>query len=85
MKKILQIVFCILSCLCVVSAFLLGAFFGILYCLIAFAGAAVFAFLMMLVKNGSFRSRDIPKTDFMNTAEENDAIRERTERENNDG
>ena len=81
MRKILQTVFCVLACLCVVAAFLLGAFFGFLYCLYALAGAAVFAFLMVAAKNGSPRSREISKADFMNSDEENKEIRKSTERD----
>lgn len=85
MRKTLQIVFCILACLCVVAAFLLGAFFGLIYFLCAIAGAVVFAVLMTVVKNGSVRASEPPKTDFMNTDAQNEEIRKAAKRDDGNG
>lgn len=70
MRQILQIIFCVLSCACVAAAFIVGAYFDLLYCLIAVLAAAVFAALMLLVKYGNpFHKPEPPENDFMNTDE----------------
>ena len=61
--KILRVLCCILSCLCVASAILDGVFCGFTYCLLLIAAACVFAIVMFLAKN---RSEEQPKKpDFM--------------------
>jgi len=76
MSKILRIVFCILACLCVAATVVVGAVFGLLYCLIPLGCALVFAALMCLFKNEPWnRPKKQPRTDFMNSEEENARIR----------
>ena len=72
MRKILQIVFCILAVLSVASIFFLGAFLGLVYALIGVAAAILFVCLMLVCKNS--RSSEEPHADFMNTDEENDHL-----------
>ena len=81
MFRALRTVFCILACLCVAAAALVGTFFGLLYALIAVAAALVFGILMLVFKDGNpFRKeQELPKTDFMNSEEENEKIRKSLE------
>lgn len=81
--KILRITFCILSCICVASCILVAVFFG-LWALVPFGGAIVFGGLMFAAKNNFRREKPKPKTDFMNSDEENEAIREILNKENTD-
>lgn len=83
MRNFLRILFCVLSVLCLAAAIPLGAVFGLICCFALIAGAVVFAVLMFAMKNGNGfrRQKPQPKEDFMNTAEENEAIRRN--RENN--
>ncbi len=76
--KILQILFCILSCLCVAAAVFVGVFCGWEWFALVAAFAIVFAGAMFLIK----RKRTPPRrtADYMNSPEEN----ERISRENND-
>lgn len=78
MRKFFQITFCLLACACVIAAVPLGAFCGLDWCLVALLAAAVFAALMTLAKS-AFRKREL-RPDFMNSAEENEAIRKNAER-----
>ena len=76
MKKILQIVFCLISGLFVVLATVLGIFFGLTAVLCCAGGALIFLALTFLMKYGNpFRKED-PKPDFMNSDEENERIRQ---------
>ena len=72
--KILRITFCILSCICVAAVVPIGIFFE-WYCLIPAAAAFAFAVLTVAAKNGFRREKPAPKTDFMNSEEENEQIR----------
>ena len=78
MFKILRIIFCILSAVSVAVAIPLLCLFG-LWGLIPVGTALLFGILMFAVKDGNpfKREKPAPKTDFMNTDEENRAIRER--------
>ena len=69
--KILQIVFCILSCLCAAAVVPLAFFFD-LYCLIAIGAAFVFGFLMLWAKRAA--TPKLPQPSFMNSDEENARI-----------
>ena len=80
LMKILRITFCILSCLCVAVCVPIAVFFG-LWALVPAGGAVVFGFLMVAAKNNFRREKPLPKTDFMNTDEENKAIREQRKEE----
>lgn len=71
----LRVVFCILSVLCVAACVPIGIFFE-WFCLIPIGGAVLFGFLMLAAKNGFRRPKPEPKTDFMNTEEENEKIRQ---------
>ena len=71
--KILRIIFCILSCLCVAVCIPIAAFFGLWAC-VPLAGAVVFGLLMLAAKNNFRRPVPPPKADFMNTDEENKKI-----------
>ena len=77
MRKIFQIVFCILAALSVVAAFLMGAFWDFPYVLIGVAAALFFLILTLLMKYGNpfRRERKEPHADFMNSEEENARIR----------
>ena len=81
MFQILRIVFCILACICTTAGFFIGAYFGFGYAMIAFAAAIVFALMMFFVKDGNpfHREKEVPKTDFMNSDEENAKIRKEQE------
>lgn len=70
----LRITFCILACTCTAAAVPVGIFFE-WYCLIPVGGAFLFGFLMVAAKNNFRREKPVPKTDFMNTDEENEKIR----------
>ncbi len=72
--KIFRIVFCVLACLCVAATVVIGALFGFLWALVCIAGACVFGILMMLSK-GRSEPKPPASPDFMNTDEENEAIR----------
>ena len=69
--KTLQIVFCILSCLCAAAVVPVAIFFEI-YCLIPIGAAFVFGILMLLAKRAA--TPKLPKPSFMNSQEENDRI-----------
>ena len=77
MRKILQMIFCILSAISVVAAFFLGVFFGFGFALIGAAAALVFLLLTLWAKYGNpfRRPKEEPHTDFMNSEEENEMIR----------
>lgn len=72
--KVLQVSFCILACLCVAAVVPVGIFLD-WYCLIPIGGAILFGVLTVAAKNGFRREKPAPKTDFMNTEEENEQIR----------
>lgn len=85
MLGVLKTVFCILSCLCLAAAIVIGAFFGWLYCILLLAVAALFAGLMFFVKASADRSEPpAPTPDFMNSDEENRRIREEQSRKHQD-
>ena len=74
--RVFRIVCCILSCLSVAATVPVGIFCGeLVYILIPIALAALFAMLMVFAKKKS-EPRQPAETDFMNTDEENAAIRE---------
>lgn len=75
MRKILQIVFCVLACASAAACIFIFIYFEY-WGFICLGGTALFAALMLLAKNGLPRNRKEPKTDFMNTEEENEKIRE---------
>lgn len=79
MRKVLQIVFCLLAVLSVASVFFLGVYLGWLYALIGVACALLFACLMLLMKGGNpfRRPPEEPHPDFMNTDEENEELRKK--------
>ena len=76
--KIARIVFCVLACLCV-AAVIPAGFFIDFYCLFFVAGAVVFGVLMALCKRAD-EPKPAPKPDFMNSDEENEAIRNENEK-----
>lgn len=87
MRKVLQMIFCILSALSVVAAFFLGVFLDLPYALIGVIAALFFLGLTLLVKNGNplRRPSEEPHTDFMNSEEENEKIRKSlAEKENSE-
>lgn len=75
---VLRITFCILACACVAAAVPIGIFFE-WYCLIPVCGAFAFGMLTVGAKNGFRREKPAPRTDFMNTEEENALIRKQNE------
>lgn len=77
--KILRIVFCILSCLCVAASVFIGVYYGLQWCLITLAGAILFGAGMFLAKNKSEPKQR--STDFMNSDAENEQIRKENEKE----
>ena len=77
-KTVFQIIFCILAVLAVVAASVLGILYGFLYFLAGAAVALIFAVLMFLMKSGG-RKKAEPQVDFMNSDEENAAIRKSLE------
>ena len=80
MRKILQIIFCVLAVLCLAAGTILGVFYGLFGFLGGLLGAAVFALLMLFAKYGiSLKEKQPPKPDFMNSAEENEKLREEQE------
>lgn len=85
MRKILRIVFCILSVFFVLFAFFLGVWKGFVYALIGAAGALLFFVLMLFAKEGNFlKNPQEPHTDFMNSDEENEAILKSLQENNDD-
>ena len=77
-RTIFQIIFCILAALSVIAASVLGILYGFLYFLGGAVLALIFAVLMFLMKNGA-QKKEGPHTDFMNSDEENEAIRKALE------
>ena len=69
--KVLQIIFCIISCLCVAGAVPAAVWLG-WYALIFVAGAVVFGVAMAIVKK--LTEPKYVMTDYMNSAEENAQI-----------
>lgn len=63
-----------MSCLGVLAAIPLGIIFGFQYALISLAAAILFGTLMLFIKRKS--EPVVRKTDFMNTDDENEAIRQ---------
>ena len=78
---VFRIVFCILACACAAAAVPIGIFFE-WWCLIPIVGAFVFGLLMIAAKNASAPPEEKVHTDFMNTDEENERIRNNEKREN---
>lgn len=77
MRKVFQIIFCILSAISVVAAFLLGVYLDFPYAFIGVAAALVFLGLTLLCKYGIPFLHQEPKIDFLNSDETNREIRER--------
>lgn len=77
MRKILQMIFCVLSAISVVVAFFLGVFLDLPYALIGIAAALFFLVLTLFMKYGNplRPPKEDPKPDFMNSDEENEVIR----------
>ncbi len=75
--KILQIIFCILSCLCVAASVFVGIFCGWGWFALVIAFAVLFGGAMFLVK----RKINPPQrtTDFMNSDELNEEIKKENE------
>lgn len=67
-------IFCILACVCVAAVVPVGIFFE-WYCIIPLGGAVLFGVLTVAAKNNFRREKPAPKTDFMNSEEENERIR----------
>lgn len=76
--NVLRITFCIIACICVAAVVPVGIFFE-WYCLIPLCAAFVFGALTVAAKNGFRREKPAPKTDFMNSDEENDRIRKQND------
>lgn len=72
--KVLRMIFCILACVCVAAVVPVGIFFE-WYCIIPLGGAVLFGVLTVAAKNNFRREKPAPKTDFMNSEEENERIR----------
>ena len=71
---VLRIIFCILACLCAAVAVPIGIFFE-WWCLIPIVAAFAFGLAMIMVKNATSAPEEKTHTDFMNTDEENEKIR----------
>lgn len=71
---VLRVTFCILACICAAAAVPIGIFFE-WWCLVPIVAAFLFALLMFAAKNGFTRFKPEPRTDFMNSDEENEKIR----------
>ncbi len=69
--KTLQMIFCILACLCVAAVVPIAIFFGY-YCLILVGAAFVFWLAMLAAKRAA--TPKLPKPSFMNSDEENARI-----------
>ena len=78
--KILTILFCILSCLCVAACVPVFIYFK-LWGFVCAGAAALFALLMVGAKHGFKRTPPQKQTDFMNTDEENEQIRREQNKE----
>ena len=75
--KIMRIVFCILFSLCVLAAIPIGIFCDIIYLVVDLFAALAFGGAMLLCKK---RSEPVQRTtDYMNSDEENEAIRRESE------
>lgn len=83
MLQIHKIVCCVIACLCVAAAIPIGAIFGWVACVCIVAGAIIFGALTIWLKDkNTAANEDARKPDFMNSAEENEKIRqEQAERE----
>ncbi|MBD5636633.1 MAG: hypothetical protein HDP28_02255 [Clostridia bacterium] len=79
---VLRVTFCILACLCAASAVPIGIFFE-WWCLVPVAAAFLFAFLMFAAKNNFTRPKKEARTDFMNSDEENEKIRNQNDENKN--
>ena len=72
---VLRVTFCILACICAAVAVPIGIFFE-WWCLVPIVAAFFFALLMIAAKNVFTRpKKELIRTDFMNTDEENEKIR----------
>ncbi|MDE6411542.1 MAG: hypothetical protein K2L02_03280 [Clostridia bacterium] len=71
---VLRITFCVLACICTAAAVPIGIFFE-WWCLVPVAAACIFALLMIAAKNNFTRPKKEARTDFMNSDEENEKIR----------
>lgn len=67
-------IFCILACVCVAAVVPIGIFFE-WYCIVPLGGAVLFGVLTVAAKNNFRREKPALKTDFMNSEEENERIR----------
>lgn len=72
--KVLRMIFCILACVCVAAVVPIGIFFE-WYCIVPLGGAVLFGVLTVAAKNNFRREKPALKTDFMNSEEENERIR----------
>lgn len=73
--KVLKIIFCILSCICVAAAIFVGIYYGWEWFFVVIAGAAAFAGGMFWAKKKSDPPPK-PSADFMNTDEQNEQIKQ---------
>lgn len=78
--KILRIVSCVLACLSVAAIVPVGIFSNLVFITIPIACAALFAFIMFFARSKSAPAPPA-EVDFMNTDEENAAIREERKKE----
>lgn len=76
--KILRIVFCILSCACILAAIPVGICCDVAYLLVDLFAALAFGGAMLLCKRKTDAS--VRSTDFMNSEEENERIRKENDR-----
>ena len=75
--KTLRIVFCILSCICVLGAVPIGILCDVIYLLLDLFAGLAFGGAMLLCKK---RAEPVQRTtDYMNSEEENEAIRREAE------
>ncbi len=78
--KTLRIVFCILSCICVLAAVPIGILCDVVYLLLDLFAGLAFGGAMLLCKK---RAEPVRRTtDYMNSEEENEAIRREAEQTN---
>lgn len=72
--KILRIVFCLLAVLSAAASILVGILFGMVWFLVCAVAAVLFAVAMFFCKQKS-EPPEAKKPDFMNSEEENAALR----------
>ncbi len=85
MFRVLSIVFCVIACILIATAVVVGALVGIWWGVGEVVAAAFCVLLMLVFKNGNpFKRKKERKTDFMNTDEENEEIRKEQEAQGGD-